>query len=1305
MLTLVLLNILTAHAAEYHWDVDTTFASPDCVSREVITINGNYMGPEIRVAPGEEIIIHVTNKMPFQAISIHWHGMTNQGNFWNEGVAMVTECPIPPYTSKTYTFYANDKPMSTFYHAHLSGIRGAGAIGPLIVEGDFAENDGEHTVFIADWYHTPISELTTGLMEPAFRWTGDPQSVLINGVGVFDCNENIMYTCDDTGDNCVDGGDRPVAGASERPHYTPHYHPNDRCTESCQSLTEYAVTSGQKYFFRFINAGALSMFNAAIEGHTMTVVEADGMPVQPFEVTSVDLNSGQRIGVIVEMNQTPGVYIVRVNTRGRSGVRTGNAYLVYDAMTDRPDPSTVTIDMPAWDDFVFMADFQNSVKGVDSPPPATEDVTRTFEFVTTQERFDWANGVRSNGVPSSSSIVDAIGEGDNRPENNCDSHDNTWNLRWAVGRTSFKQSSTPTAQALYFGMDSDDLNESNNYYHLEKNGVYDVVVNNYPACNGVCEQHGWHMHGHKFWILGSGPGTWTGSDEQIAALNTVDPPQRDTFITVPDETRPPRDGCGYTVIRFIANNPGVWYFHCHQSWHILMGMNAAFVTAIDEVGPPPDTHVCGDMTSEAFVNNETPKEPEASEATQSYYFEIDTTYTKPDCVERESLTINGELIGPEIVAQPGELIEVTVTNRMPFNAIGIHWHGMKQVNNNWQDGVSMVTECPLAPFTTKKYIFRVNEHAGSSFYHAHLSGIRGAGVIGPLIIEGQVGETEYESDFTVLTVDWYHTPIEQIAAGLLEPRFRWPGDPHSILTNGKGQFDCTSNSVYQCTGEEAEEVCTQGGSEVFRPDTRPHHIPHYHPQNSCMDCGDLEEFVVESGKTYLFRFVNAGTISFFNSAFEGHTMTIVSVDGIPVVPFDVTSVDYNSGTRVDVLVTMDQPEGIYVMRTNTRARSGVRTGHAYLVYSGAADQARSDPLAAVIDQPAWDDFQFTRDQQSAYTGYSSAPSSSNVLREFQFLGTQERFNTADGEYVKSSANVDDVVAAIGEGADRPENNCDSQDNTHNLRWAVGRRSFKLPSTPALQALKYNVGDDVLDESRGYYYLEKGGVYDIVLQNYPACNGVCETHGWHMHGHDFFVLGQGVGLWTGSDEQRASLNFENPPLRNTIMVIADETRPAEAGGCGYTVIRFTANNPGVWYFHCHQAWHVIMGMNAAFVTAIDEVSDPPEGMDTCGAITAQVVENAKSVPQDTTEDNTEGPIAQDTTSEETTEEPVIINPSDSSESGLSTSTVVIISVAIVVALALIAAGAFYFTSSSKMEAEVKRQPKHIDAGGAIVDDAL
>ena len=28
---------------------------------------------------------------------------------------------------------------------------------------------------------------------------------------------------------------------------------------------------------------------------------------------------------------------------------------------------------------------------------------------------------------------------------------------------------------------------------------------------------------------------------------------------------------GYTVIRFRANNPGVWFFHCHMDWHNIAG--------------------------------------------------------------------------------------------------------------------------------------------------------------------------------------------------------------------------------------------------------------------------------------------------------------------------------------------------------------------------------------------------------------------------------------------------------------------------------------------------------------------------------------------------------------------------------------------------------------------------------------------------------------------------------------------------------------------------------------------------------------
>lgn len=40
-------------------------------------------------------------------------------------------------------------------------------------------------------------------------------------------------------------------------------------------------------------------------------------------------------------------------------------------------------------------------------------------------------------------------------------------------------------------------------------------------------------------------------------------PKKDT-VTVPDG--------GYTIIRFYADNPGFWIFHCHIDFHIEVGM-------------------------------------------------------------------------------------------------------------------------------------------------------------------------------------------------------------------------------------------------------------------------------------------------------------------------------------------------------------------------------------------------------------------------------------------------------------------------------------------------------------------------------------------------------------------------------------------------------------------------------------------------------------------------------------------------------------------------------------------------------------
>jgi FtsP/CotA-like multicopper oxidase with cupredoxin domain len=45
--------------------------------------------------------------------------------------------------------------------------------------------------------------------------------------------------------------------------------------------------------------------------------------------------------------------------------------------------------------------------------------------------------------------------------------------------------------------------------------------------------------------------------------NLEDPPLKDT-VAVPDG--------GFVVLRFWADNPGYWLFHCHIEWHEHVGM-------------------------------------------------------------------------------------------------------------------------------------------------------------------------------------------------------------------------------------------------------------------------------------------------------------------------------------------------------------------------------------------------------------------------------------------------------------------------------------------------------------------------------------------------------------------------------------------------------------------------------------------------------------------------------------------------------------------------------------------------------------
>lgn len=67
-------------------------------------------------------------------------------------------------------------------------------------------------------------------------------------------------------------------------------------------------------------------------------------------------------------------------------------------------------------------------------------------------------------------------------------------------------------------------------------------------------------------------------------------------------------------------------------------------------------------------------------------------------------------------------------------------------------------------------------------------------------------------------------------------------------------------------------------------------------------------------------------------------------------------------------------------------------------------------------------------------------------------------------------------------------------------------------------------------------------------------------------------------------------FKGPTLKDTIAVPNN----------GYVVLRFRADNPGYWLFHCHFMFHIAIGMNLVIhVGTQNDLPPVPPNFPTCG----------------------------------------------------------------------------------------------------------
>ncbi|SIS54974.1 multicopper oxidase family protein [Alicyclobacillus vulcanalis] len=118
----------------------------------------------------------------------------------------------------------------------------------------------------------------------------------------------------------------------------------------------------------------------------------------------------------------------------------------------------------------------------------------------------------------------------------------------------------------------------------------------------------------------------------------------------------------------------------------------------------------------------------------------------------QAMTFNGTAPGPLLVAHQGDVVKVTVHNRLSV-PLTIHWHGIAVPGA--EDGVPGVTQNPIPPGGSYTYEFQVNQ-PGTYWYHSHEASFEevGLGLYGAFVVLPKRAVHPADRDYTLVLHEW-----------------------------------------------------------------------------------------------------------------------------------------------------------------------------------------------------------------------------------------------------------------------------------------------------------------------------------------------------------------------------------------------------------------------------------------------------------------------------------------------------------------------------------------------------------------------
>jgi FtsP/CotA-like multicopper oxidase with cupredoxin domain len=273
-----------------------------------------FLGTNKNADWGDTISVTLRNSVHNNGTGLHWHGIRQLGTCPQDGVPGITECPLAPGDTKTYTWKATQF-GTTWYHSHFSSQYGDGAFGAIVINGP-ASSSYDYDLgpyIVTDWYYK--TSWQQGLLAHNSLQAGGPppnaNTVLINGTNVKGSTGSYAKT---------------------------------------QNLIK-----GKKYRLRLINTSADNTLRVSLDNHKLTasytflsrlfdaddtsqVITSDLVPIKPWVTDSILMSIGQRYDVIFTTNQAAATYWFRASAVGACASANDNPdALAIFSYKDAPD--------------------------------------------------------------------------------------------------------------------------------------------------------------------------------------------------------------------------------------------------------------------------------------------------------------------------------------------------------------------------------------------------------------------------------------------------------------------------------------------------------------------------------------------------------------------------------------------------------------------------------------------------------------------------------------------------------------------------------------------------------------------------------------------------------------------------------------------------------------------------------------------------------------------------------------------------------------------------------------------------------